>query len=224
MRLRALIFDVDGTLAETEEVHRAAFNATFQEFGLTWHWDMALYGQLLKITGGKERLRHYAQSMDQSLNEALMAQLHARKNALYGALIAKGDAPMRPGVMDLIARAQQQGLRLAIATTTSRVNVDVLLRANLGADADRCFEVIVAGDEVAHKKPAPDVYLKTLANLGLPADACMAFEDSANGLGAGIAAGLRVIVTPGIYTQHEDFSKAARVLPDLSGFSIPMDA
>ncbi len=210
MRLRALIFDVDGTLAETEEVHRAAFNATFQEFGLTWHWNMALYGQLLKITGGKERLRHYAQSIDQPLNEALMAQLHARKNALYGALIAKGDAPMRPGVMDLIARAQQQGLRLAIATTTSRVN--------------RCFEVIVAGDEVAHKKPAPDVYLKTLANLGLPADACMAFEDSANGLGAGIAAGLRVIVTPGIYTQHEDFSKAARVLPDLSGFSIPMDA
>ncbi|MDE2114988.1 MAG: HAD-IA family hydrolase, partial [Hyphomicrobiales bacterium] len=215
MPLRALIFDVDGTLAETEEVHRAAFNATFQDFSLPWHWDIALYGQLLKITGGKERLRHYAQGIGAHLDEALIAQLHARKNTLYGALIARGGAPLRSGVMDLISRAQQQGLRLAIATTTSRVNVDVLLRANLGADADRCFDVIVAGDEVARKKPAPDAYLKALADLGLPAAACMAFEDSANGLAAGLAAGLRVVVTPGIYTQHEDFSKAALVLPDL---------
>lgn len=226
MPIRALIFDVDGTLAETEEVHRTAFNRTFAEDGLPWQWDVDRYRDLLRVTGGKERIRHHAAGVGwpaDDLDEARIARLHARKNDLYGETIRSGACALRPGVADLVARAEAAGLRLAIATTTSRPNVEALLDAAFRRDGRHPFEVIVAGEDVAAKKPAPDAYLLALERLGLTADACLAFEDSLNGLTAARAAGLATVVTPSLYTAHERFDGAREIRDDLVGFDFGRD-
>ena len=220
MSVQALIFDVDGTLAETEEVHRAAFNAAFVDAGLVWHWDVPIYGALLKVTGGKERLHHYAKLQGQELGTDMVQALHAAKNRHYGTMMQQGRAQLRPGVAELIAQAKADGLRLAIATTTSLVNVEVLIGSTLGKAGMTLFEAIVAGDDVAKKKPAPDAYLKALETLHLPASACLAFEDSANGLRSALGAGIATIITPGLYTTGEDFGGATALLLDLSGFQL----
>lgn len=224
MTLRALIFDVDGTLAETEEAHRAAFNETFAEAGLPWAWDRETYRNLLKTTGGKERMRAHIDSLGDSapaMSDDRIAALHRAKTLRYAANVAAGRAPLRPGVAALIGAARAAGLKLAIATTTSRPNVEALARAAFGREAGEIFDVMACGDEVKRKKPAPDVYLLALDRLGLDAADCLAFEDSRNGLLAAKGAGLAVVVTPGVYTDDEDFSEADILLPDLSGFRLP---
>lgn len=216
---RAIIFDIDGTLSETEETHRRAFNRAFSDVGLDWHWDQALYWQLLEVTGGKERIRYYIESFGgtgappDSLDE-FIPTLHARKTEHYTAMISSGEVPLRPGIRALIDDARSQGFRLAIATTTTPANVDALLAATLGGDG--FFEAICAGDSVANKKPAPDVYDLALEQLGLPAEACVAIEDSRNGLLSSVAAGIATVVTPGIYTSGADFTEAALVIDDLT--------
>ncbi|WP_226402056.1 HAD family hydrolase [Ferribacterium limneticum] len=219
--LHALIFDVDGTLADTErDGHRPAFNHAFADLGLDWHWDETLYGQLLAITGGKERIRHYAEHYAPDIAarpefDGLVRDLHAAKTRHYLRLVESASLPLRPGVAALIQHARQRGLRLAIATTTTPENVTALLHATLGPDAPGWFEVIGAGDVVPNKKPAPDIYRWVLDRLALPAANCLAIEDSANGLRAARAAGLRCLVTPNDYTASEDFSGAWQVLADL---------
>lgn len=223
MRWRALVFDVDGTLAETEDVHRRAFNETFRDFGLDWHWDRTLYRRLLDVTGGKERIRFFIDRYAPADGAVLIdriAAMHADKTRRYGALIAAGAATLRPGVRDLLQTARRAGLRLAVATTTSRPNVDALLAATLGPQGPSLFDVVAAGDEAAAKKPAPDIFLLALARLGLEARDCLAFEDSRNGLEAALAAGLATVVTPSAYTADQDFSGALAVLPDLAGFRL----
>ncbi|AXS41967.1 HAD-IA family hydrolase [Breoghania sp. L-A4] len=213
---RALIFDVDGTLAETEEAHRAAFNAAFEDAGLAWHWDRAQYEALLKVTGGKERIRHFVRSTGgdpRHAENAFIRALHAEKTRHYTGIVAGGGLELRPGVRELIDHARKTGLRLAISTTTTLANVEALLGAAFGGMD--LFEVIVAGDMVAQKKPAPDAYLETLRRLDLAPAECLALEDSANGLRAALAAGLDTLVTPSVYTAGEDFSGARAVLPDL---------
>lgn len=219
--LQALIFDVDGTLADTErDVHRVAFNRAFRRAGLDWYWDVPTYGRLLKVAGGKERILHYlrteaAEVPSINRQEELTRELHAEKTRIYLALIEQREVSLRPGVERLLREARQSGLRLAIATTTTPANVRRLLEATLGTDACRWFEVIGAGDVVANKKPAPDIYKYVLDRLRLSAAACFAFEDSANGLKASTGAGLRTIVTPTVYTATEDFTGALSVLSDL---------
>ena len=217
MTIQALIFDVDGTLAETEEVHRAAFNRVFAEERLGWSWDVDLYRELLKTTGGKERMRAYAARIGAGIDDAQIQRMHLAKNAHYGAL-TRGRATLRPGVEDLIRRGHAAGLKLAICTTTSRANIEALIEATLGAEGLALFDTIVGAEDAPVKKPAPDAYLLALKRLGLPAADCLAFEDSANGLAAARAAGIATVVTPGIYTAHETFEGAAVVLPSLEGF------
>ncbi len=222
MRLAALIFDVDGTLAETEEAHRAAFNRAFDAWGLGWHWRRDTYRDLLRTPGGKERMRAFQDSLlDDARRLAAdeIAQLHAEKTAIYGDILNSGGLELRPGVAWLIAVARAERLRLAVATTTSRANVAALTRCCWGQEPDAVFDAIAAGDEVAAKKPAPDVYRLALARLDLPPDACIAFEDSAIGLRAALAAGLPVVVTPSTYTQGEDFTGAALVADSLTGLT-----
>ena len=217
MTLKALIFDVDGTLAETEELHRAAFNATFAEAALPWSWDVPLYGELLKVTGGKERMRAYRDRLGETRpDEANIARLHARKSAIYTRMVAAGHLLPRNGVVALIEDARRAGLRLAIATTTSPANVEALVQAIWQRSAREVFDVIAAGDEVTAKKPAPDVYCLALARLGICAQDAIAFEDSLAGLTSAHAAGLRVIVTPSTYTAHEAFEGQMRLAADLS--------
>lgn len=223
MSLAALIFDVDGTLAETEELHRRAFNETFEAFGLPWCWDRPLYRRLLDVTGGKERLRSFIDTEVPPGGEAVLdriAQLHAAKTTCYAELVEAGEAVLRPGVGELLEDARRSGLSLGIATTTNPANVDSLLRATLGAGGPRMFQAIAAGDEAAHKKPAPDIYRLALQRLGIEAGRCLAFEDSRNGLDAALGAGLSTIVTPSVYTEHQDFSGALEVRRDLAGFRL----
>lgn len=216
---RALIFDVDGTLSETEETHRRAFNRAFENAGLAWHWDRDLYARLLEVTGGKERIRYYIESFGgqgapADALDTFIPALHADKTAAYTDMVTSGEMELRPGIRELINDAQASGIRLAIATTTTPANIDALLGATLGGCED--FEVICAGDSVPNKKPAPDVYELALEKLGLPASACVALEDSRNGLLSAVAAGIPTVVTPGIYTASQDFSEAALVVDDLA--------
>lgn len=221
MALNALIFDVDGTLADTErDGHRLAFNAAFSEAGLDWHWDVALYRELLGVTGGKERIKHYVDRYRPDFHkpadfDGMIAALHKNKTRHYVELASKGGIPMRTGVKRLLEEARNAGLRLAIATTTTPDNVTVLLEHSLGAGSTDWFEVIAAGDIVPAKKPAPDIYLYALSQLDLPASECLAFEDSENGLRSSLAAGLRTLVTVSDYTLDHDFSGAATVLTSL---------
>lgn len=221
MTLHALLFDVDGTLADTErDGHRPAFNQAFADAGLDWHWDVALYGKLLAVTGGKERIKHYIDHFRPDYRkpdnfDELVAELHKAKTRIYSALAAQGDIPMRPGVKRLLVEARTAGLRLAIATTTTPENVTVLLEHSLGAGTQNWFEVIAAGDIVPAKKPAPDIYHYTLEKMGLAAADCLAFEDSENGLRASRGAGLKTLVTVNDYTLDHDFTGAAVVLSDL---------
>jgi HAD superfamily hydrolase (TIGR01509 family) len=217
---RAIVFDVDGTLAETEEAHRKAFNRAFSEAGLSWYWDQDLYRKLLTVTGGKERIRQFIEDYGgdgapgDKLDEFIKA-LHVKKTSAYTEIVRGGGLDLRPGVRELIAKARDHGYRLAIATTTTPANIDALLTANFGDAWHSLFEVICAGDSVPNKKPAPDVYLRTLEELDLPAGNCIAIEDSRNGLLSARAAGIESIVTPSFYTRDENFDEAALVIDSL---------
>jgi HAD superfamily hydrolase (TIGR01509 family) len=221
MTLQALLFDVDGTLADTErDGHRPAFNQAFKDAGLDWHWDVALYGKLLAVTGGKERMKHYIDHYRPDYRkpdnfDTMVVELHQAKTRHYAALAARGGIPMRPGVERLLVEARGAGLRLAIATTTTPENVTVLLEHSLGAGTADWFEVIAAGDIVPAKKPAPDIYHYALRKMGVDAADCLAFEDSENGLRASLGASLKTLVTVNDYTLEHDFSGAAVVLSDL---------
>lgn len=225
--LQALIFDVDGTLADTESAHRAAFNHAFAELGMDWHWDEPLYTELLGISGGKERIQHYwrlahpdIRALDGQAVQDTINRIHELKTAAYEKAVQDGAVALRPGVLKLIEAAFADGLRLAIATTTSPVNIGALLRNAIGPDWRQYFTVVEDASTAPFKKPHPQVYLQTLQRLQLPARACLALEDSANGLQAALAAGLATIITPNTFTAHHDFKGALRVLDSLRDVNV----
>ncbi|MCK4951727.1 MAG: HAD family hydrolase [Gammaproteobacteria bacterium] len=220
--LRALIFDVDGTLADTErDGHRVAFNSAFAAAGLNWEWSVELYGKLLQVTGGKERIRYFLDHFFDNSNQqfqppedldGFIAELHKSKTSFYTDMLSKGAIPLRPGVKRLIMEAREEGVRLAIATTTTPENVSALLEVALAPDAMSWFDVVAAGDIVPAKKPAPDIYEVALQQLGLKPEDCLAFEDSHNGILSSRGAGLETIITINDYTKDHDFADALLVL------------
>jgi HAD superfamily hydrolase (TIGR01509 family) len=218
--IKAIIFDVDGTLSETEEIHRIAFNRAFGIHDLSWHWSREEYRRLLDVSGGKERIRFYMNtdpdnsSIIGDINK-FVRSVHETKTNVYTQLVSEGKATLRPGIRELIELATRQGMRMAIATTTSLPNVEALLEANLGSGGMALFETICAGDSIAEKKPAPDVYLDVLEQMGLEPSECVAIEDSRNGLLSATQAGIPTVITPGIYTSHHKFDEAAFVTDDL---------
>src|SRR3990167_4581343 len=225
--LKALIFDVDGTLADTESVHLEAFNNAFREEGLDWHWTVEQYTRLLDISGGKERLLHHWRTVDQDMTEVdagavrdTIHRLHETKTAYYENAVNNGAVTLRPGVLALMSEARGQGLQLAIATTTSPVNIAALLRSAIGLDWRSHFLSVGDASNAPLKKPHPQVYMKVLADLGIRAADCVAFEDSANGLRAATAAGLPTVITPSSFTAHHDFTGALRVVPDLGALDV----
>lgn len=219
--LKALIFDVDGTVADTErDGHRVAFNLAFEESGLDWEWSVELYGKLLSVTGGKERMRYYLDNFNTEFKRpddlsGFIAKLHQLKTSHYTQLMSAGHIPLRPGVKRLIQEARDQKIRLAIATTTTPKNVEVLFTQTLGAESLDWFDVIAAGDIVTSKKPASDIYDYALDKLNLDACNCLALEDSHNGLLSSLGANLKTIVTINDYTEDHDFTGAALVLSHL---------
>jgi HAD superfamily hydrolase (TIGR01509 family) len=221
MNTQAIIFDVDGTLADTEEAHRIAFNQAFADNQLGWNWDVALYDKLLKVTGGKERIKYFVSDFLEGYTrpanfDDFVLHLHKAKTAHYTAMLAEGRIPLRPGIRQLIADMRARGIKLAIATTTSPENVAGLLEVGLGRDWKSYFASIGCGDIVPHKKPAPDIYHWVLDELHLDAADCIALEDSENGLRSSLAAGIKTFVTTNFYTRNQNFAGAAGVFEDLS--------
>jgi len=225
--LQALLFDVDGTLADTErDGHRPAFNMAFKEAGLDWDWDEALYGELLSVTGGKERIRYYLEAFNTTFEkpaefDKFVKGLHAAKTKFYTQLMAEGKIPLRPGVEALINEGRETGMRMAVVTTTTPANVTALLENTLGPDSESWFEVIAAGDIVPAKKPAPDIYDWALEQMNLTSDDAIAFEDSSNGIQSSVAANLKTIITINEYTKEDDFSDADLVLDQMGDSSNP---
>lgn len=220
--LQALIFDVDGTIADTETLHLEAFNYAFKELGLDWQWDQALYAELLEVSGGKERVQHYwkqvnpdIKSIDAQGVQDTVNRIHELKTAYYEGAINAGAVGLRPGILDLFDEAAVAGVQLAIATTTSPVNIAALLRRAMGPAWRHAFAAIGDGSTAPLKKPHPMVYAQILQILQLDPQACLAVEDSGNGLKAATLAGLATVITPTQYTRHHDFTRAMHVVPDL---------
>ena len=225
--LQALIFDVDGTLADTELCHLTAFNQAFAELGLGWNWSVEEYTELLNVSGGKERIAHYWKQISPNMTildgiamEQTIQRIHETKSAYYEQAVREGQLQLRPGVLSLFEQAASAGVQMAIATTTSPVNITTLLRQALGSEWSYRFSVIEDASTAPRKKPHPQVYLQTLQRLRLPAEACVAFEDSYNGLQASVAAGLATVVTPTGFTAHHDFAGAAEVRDSLEGLTL----
>ena len=225
--MQALIFDVDGTLADTETAHLHAFNAAFAETGLDWFWDEALYARLLKVAGGKERLLHYWRTVERDEARGAKARevveaVHAIKTRHYTERVREGGLPLRPGIARLIDEANAAGMRVAIATTTTPANLDALLQVHFGAAWRMRFAAIGDAGTTQAKKPSPDVYRHVLAQLGLQPETCLAFEDSGNGLLAARAAHVPTVVTPTGYTSQDSFDGALAVVPHLGDPQTPI--
>jgi len=221
MNINAIIFDVDGTLADTEEAHRQSFNRAFLESNLDWNWDVPLYDKLLKVTGGKERIKYFVETCASTFQKPekyddFVKDLHILKTAHYTNMLKSGLIPFRPNIKKLIADAKRSDIRLAIATTTSPENVTALLEQEYGKDYEEIFEVIGSGDIVPQKKPAPDIYTWVLQKMNLKAVNCIALEDSENGLKSGVAAGIKTFITTNQYTYKQNFAGAAAIFEDLS--------
>jgi HAD superfamily hydrolase (TIGR01509 family) len=219
--MKAIIFDVDGTLADTEDGHRKSFNKAFAECGLDWSWDVTMYDKLLKVTGGKERIKYFVSDFLQGFDkpadyDGFVKNLHAVKTLHYTAMLREGHIPLRPGIKQLIAETHAAGITLAIATTTTPENVSALLEVALGKDWERYFSANGCGDIVPHKKPAPDIYFWVMEKLGVKAEDCIALEDSENGLRSSLAAGIKTYVTINRYTRNQSFTGATAVFDDLS--------
>lgn len=211
----AVLFDVDGTLAETEERHRQAFNRAFADFGLTEAWSVQTYRRLLRVTGGKERIAAGLRESGRDPAPEAVAQIHSRKTARYTESVRANAIALRPGVQRLLRDAAASGITLGLATTTTEANIDALLAPHFGPRWRDLFGVIVAGDQVPRKKPAPDVYLAALSALGFGPGEAVAIEDSQAGVRSAGAAGLAAVATRSLYCADDDLSEAVCVLPDL---------
>ncbi|AKJ31754.1 HAD-IA family hydrolase [Caldimonas brevitalea] len=220
--LRCVIWDIDGTVAETErDGHRVAFNLAFASLGLPWRWDIEHYGGLLGVTGGYERLLFDMQARPDAPptadeREGLARELHRRKNRYYTGEVLAGGMPLRPGVRELMDECAEQGVKLGIATTTGRANVDALLRGALGAGWRARFDAVVCAEEAPLKKPHPQVYRLALQQLECAPGDAVAVEDAPNGLAAAQAAGIPTLVTRSLYFRNGTFDAALAVCDDLT--------
>jgi len=220
-----LIFDCDGVLADTErDGHRPAFNQTFREFGLPIEWSPDEYAVKPQIAGGKERmgseltpdfLRAHGLPEDGDARTDLLARLHKRKTEIYREMVAAGRLPTRPGIHRIIVEAQDAGWTLAVCSTSAEPSVRAILEQAIGAERAGRFDLVLAGDVVEHKKPAPDIYQLALARLGCDPAQTLVVEDSRNGLLAAAGAGLRAVMTVNGYTEEEDSTEAVLVVSSL---------
>ncbi len=225
---KALVLDCDGVLADTEEFgHLVAFNRTFEEFGYPFRWSKAEYADLLQVAGGKERVRRYAELTGADLGyegdiDAAAAAIHRRKTEIYVEMVDGGEVPGRPGIRRLVKQALAAGWIVAVATTTAPQSARSVLRSVLGPEDLEQLSGVFAGDVVPAKKPAPDIYLLAVSELGLDPATRVGVEDSAVGATAAHAAGLRHVVTLSSFTGNEEFPYAETVVDSLGDPGIPV--
>nr|WP_298413715.1 HAD-IA family hydrolase [uncultured Halomonas sp.] len=216
----ALFIGSIGVLAETSDIQRRAYNQALEEAGLDWHWDADTYRELLAESGGRERLARLSKEKNANLSEHDIEKIHARKTELACREITEGGITLRPGVADTIRRALSQGLKLALVTTTYRVNIDAIATA-AGEDLPLSkFSAVLTRDDCDETKPAPDIYLTALDRLGLESAGVVALEDSAPSVHAAKQAGLYTIATPGEFTDQQDFSEADQLRTSLEGLEL----
>ena len=218
--LKAILFDVDGTLANTEDIHRKSFNDAFSEFGLGYHWSEQDYIDLLSISGGRERIISFLKSSNFQVKGDLdlrdfSYRVHERKSEIYRQKLVDGHVGLRNGVERLIHEARDKGMKLGVATASSLKNVETLIRNNLGTDGMSCFDVVVTSDIIKDKKPSPVVYQFATAELGLTPDHCVAIEDTSNGNRAALLSGIKTVITTHAFTRNDDFSGASLVVNQL---------
>ena len=220
--LKALIFDCDGVLVDTErDGHRVGFNRAFEQMGIDAEWDIPLYGKLLQVAGGKERMRAYfdeygwpERADTDAAKDELILKLHKLKTEITSGLIADGSMPLRPGISRIVDEAIAAGTKLGVCTTSNPKFIDAVLDL-FGPERKAKFDFVHAGDVVSKKKPDPEIYELAKQSLGLPVHECMVVEDSRNGLLAARGAGLPTLITTSTYTVDEDFTGAAKVVPEL---------
>lgn len=208
----AILFGSIGTIADTSELQRSAFNQAFQQHGLDWHWAQAEYQSLLQSSGGRQRIADYAKSKGQEVDAAA---IHQTKSQFFQRFLDEGKAEPRPGVTDVIQQAKADGLKLALVTTTSPENVAAMLNALGDRLSAKDFDLVLDGTKVAESKPSPEAYHYTLKQLGTTADRCVAIEDNVDGVEAAIAAGLPCLAFPNQNTAEHDFSKAEQTVERL---------
>ena len=220
MKLNAVLFDVGGTIAESEEVHRVSFNEAFKEFGLNWYWDEAIYKELVFVGGGKERIKYYItrawpEMLKQKNITKYIESVHKIKGQIYEEFLNDAQLKARPGITRLLKELKSNKIRLAIVSDTTEENLINLFKKGLGINPIEWFEILAHGECTIQKKPSPDIYLWTLEKLKLPAESCLAIEDAPRGVDSAIGAGLKVLVTPSIYTLEEKFEKSLLLLSHL---------
>ena len=218
--MQALIFDCDGVLVDTErDGHRVAFNRAFAQEGLPAEWGVDLYGRLLSVAGGKERIRHYFDTHGWPPNvvdkAAFVKRLHGLKTDIFTQMVENGQLPLRSGVRRLVDEVAQAGLKLVVCSTSNERAVNMIVEKLLGPERRARFNAILAGDIVARKKPDPEIYNLALKRLGLRGCDCVVVEDSRNGLLAAKGAGMKCVITISSYTGEEDFTEADAVYPEL---------
>ena len=233
MGLKALLFDVDGTLADTEpQGHLPAYNQAFAELGLNWHWDELLYRDLLTQPGGRERLTHYIREYQPELGKyqeeasadlaGFVNRIHAVKSRYFYERVKRGDVPLRPGVRRLMREADNAGIKVGIVTNASAASLEPFLAYTLTDGLMDCVDAVISGEQVSRKKPAPDLYQQALRTLQVSASESIAIEDSAMGHDAAVGAGIPVIITLNDDTRMHDFSDALLVVEDLGEPDIPL--
>jgi len=220
--MKALIFDCDGVLVDTEkDGHRVAFNKAFAQKGYHIEWDVELYKELLKVAGGKERVKNYFETTQwpegilESEKDDLIKELHKLKTDIFMRIIESGELPLRPGVARLVDETIADDIKLAVCSTSNERAVNLIVEKLLGPEKKSKFSVILAGDVVPKKKPDPAVYNLALERLKLNPGECVVVEDSRNGLLAAKSAGMHCIITTNYYTKDEDFSEADLVVSEL---------
>ena len=220
MLLSAVLFDVDGTIAETEELHRKSFNESFKEFNLDWFWDKPIYKELINIGGGKERIQHYMKRAWPEMLEyknlsKYIDSIHKVKNEIYEDYLNEETITFRPGIKRLISELKESRIRIALVSSSSKTNIENLLLKGLQFKSIDFFDLIAHGDCTKNKKPSPEIYEWALEKLKLSAQSCIAIEDSPRGLDSAVAAKIKVIVTPSELTSDENFEDADLVVSDL---------
>ena len=225
--LQAIVFDVDGTLADTENIHRAAFNEAFKEHGVDWQWSKKDYARLLSVSGGFERMKFYSGESDQiskrTYPDELIKTIHKTKSEIYAQLLLSSDIQLRSGIERLISEARKENIQLAIATNTNRKNVEILLDKNLPSDWNNWFAAIETSDTVSIKKPSAAIYLAVLKKINMKPSCVVALEDTENGLSAAKAAGISTIITTHQFTHQSHFPEALLVVDSAGSPSRPFN-